>query len=117
MTDTANGATMMPDELRDAIDEYCARDPADIFREALEHTIEERNALIDMCNELKAENAKLRQQLADVTESMGRMEERCAKLRELVRDMWDWLAPIAVGGGVPMKGLHSRIHKLGVEVE
>lgn len=43
---------------------------------------------------LKAENAKLhelseqlRTQLADVTESMGRVEERCAKLRELVRDM------------------------------
>lgn len=34
----------------------------------------------------EAENAKLRQQLADVTESMGRVEERCAKLRELVRD-------------------------------
>ena len=30
-------------------------------------------------------NAKLRQQLADVTESMGRMEERCARLRELVK--------------------------------
>lgn len=33
------------------------------------------------------ENAKLRQQLADVTESMGRVGERCAKLRELVQDM------------------------------
>ena len=31
---------------------------------------------------LEAENAKLRQQLADVTESMGRVEKRCAKLRE-----------------------------------
>lgn len=30
------------------------------------------------------ENALLRQQLADVTESMGRVEERCAKLRELL---------------------------------
>lgn len=34
----------------------------------------------------EAENAKLRTQLADVTESMGRVEQRCAKLRELVRD-------------------------------
>lgn len=36
---------------------------------------------------LEAENDKLRTQLADVTESMGRMEERCAKLRKLVRSM------------------------------
>ena len=33
-------------------------------------------------DEIMAENAKLRQQLANVTESMGRVEERCAKLRE-----------------------------------
>ena len=33
-------------------------------------------------------NAKLRQQIADITESMWRMEERCAALRELVADMW-----------------------------
>lgn len=31
-----------------------------------------------------SENAVLRQQLADVTESMGRVEERCAKLREYI---------------------------------
>ena len=36
----------------------------------------------------QAENVTLRQQLADVTESMGRVEERCAKLRELVRAAW-----------------------------
>lgn len=36
---------------------------------------------------LANENAKLRQQLADVTESMWRVEKRCAKLRELVRVM------------------------------
>lgn len=39
----------------------------------------------------EAENAELRQQLADVTESMGRVEERCAKLRELVLDTFAWL--------------------------
>lgn len=33
--------------------------------------------------EILAENATLRQQLADVTESMGRVEEQCVKLREL----------------------------------
>lgn len=42
----------------------------------------------ELCDELnkqlKAENATLRQQLADVTESMGRVEERCAKLREYI---------------------------------
>lgn len=32
-----------------------------------------------------SENAALRQQLTDVAESMGRIEERCARLRELVR--------------------------------
>lgn len=58
------------------------------------------------------ENAKLRTQLADVTESVGRMEERCAKLRELVRDiyidMWnygEWLEPY-----------EQRMRELGIEV-
>ena len=40
--------------------------------------------------EIDEENAQLRQQLADVTESMGRVEERCAKLRELVVLNWEW---------------------------
>lgn len=40
---------------------------------------------------LAGENAKLRQQLADVTESIGRMEERCAKLRKLCADMHECL--------------------------
>lgn len=41
----------------------------------------------DRVRKAEAENAKLRQQLADVTESMGRVEERCAKLRGLVRGL------------------------------
>lgn len=41
--------------------------------------------------QLEAENAKLRTQLADVTESVGRIEERCAKLRELCADMHECL--------------------------
>lgn len=41
----------------------------------------------EVADRLKAENIKLRTQLADVTESMGRVEERCAKLRKLVRDL------------------------------
>lgn len=62
---------------------------------------------------IEAENAKLRTQLTDVTESVGRMEERCAKLRELVRDiyidMWnhgEWLEPY-----------EQRMRELGIEVE
>ena len=38
---------------------------------------------------LQAENAALRTQLADVTESMGRVEERCAKLRELLWELYE----------------------------
>lgn len=37
---------------------------------------------------LEVENAVLRQQLADVTESMGRVEERCAKLRKQAEKAW-----------------------------
>lgn len=40
---------------------------------------------------LERDNAELRTQLANVTESMGRVEERCAKLQELV----DYMTPIA----------------------
>ena len=47
---------------------------------------EEVTHLHGQLDKLKAENAALRIQLADVTESMGRVEERCAKLRELVGD-------------------------------
>lgn len=40
--------------------------------------------LRDDLQRANAENTTLRQQLADVTESMGRVEERCAKLREYI---------------------------------
>ena len=36
---------------------------------------------------LMRKNAETQQQLNDAMESMGRVEDRCAKLRELVRDM------------------------------
>ena len=42
----------------------------------------------DRVRKAEAENATLRQQLADVTESMGRVDERCAKLRELAEKAW-----------------------------
>ena len=51
----------------------------------------------------------------DVLELFEQVEHENAKLRELVQDMWDWLAPTAISGGVPIKGLHSRIQKLGIE--
>ena len=38
---------------------------------------------------VEIENANLRQQLAYVTESIGRVEERCAKLREYAKLMHD----------------------------
>lgn len=44
--------------------------------------------IIDHMRNANAENAKLRTQLTDVTESIGRMEERCAKLRELAERAW-----------------------------
>lgn len=42
---------------------------------------------------LEADMEGVRQQLADVTESMGRVEERCAKLRELCGELLDNLMP------------------------
>ena len=69
------------------------------------------------------ENAALRTQLADVTESIGRVEERCAKLRELVADMWFW----GYEGHMDSKsqewqmkhidGVLDRMREVGVETE
>ena len=58
----------------------------------------------------RAENAKLRQHLADVTVSIGRVEERCAKLRELL----DYVTPIAWYAASERE--RDRMRKLGVEV-
>ena len=81
---------------------------------------------------LEDENAQLRTQLADVTESMGRVEERCAGLRELVMDMW-WFTkaackkyprlfdPAAQGGQMVRPNMidsfEQRMRELGIEVE
>ena len=76
-----------------------------------------------LCNErdqLKAENAKLRQQLADVTESMGRVEERCAKLRELVRDALttiSWCTIDCCPSDNKKRELNARARELGIEVD
>ena len=39
-----------------------------------------------------------------------------AKLRELARDMWNWLAPTAIGGGAPLQRIVACMRELGVEV-
>ena len=83
----------------------------------------------------EAENARLRQQLADVTESMGRIEERCAKLRELCAGLWgvmwacaeqqcphrheDCFVVNGNGGGPKGHGecwYKQRMRELGVEI-
>ena len=72
---------------------------------------------------LQDENERLRSCLSDSAENSKQImheahvqEEENAKLRELVRDMWNWLAPTATGGGAPLQGIVARIRELGVEV-
>lgn len=90
-------AVMLQDRLNDIERNIC--DGIDFRQElneayALADELEDENAkLIVKLNaehivrqNVEAENAKLLTQLEDVIESMGRVEERCAKLRELVRD-------------------------------
>ena len=62
-----------------------------------------------------SENAALRQQLTDVAESMGRIEERCAKLRELVADMYEMAYPEYPSAF--KSAFADRMHELGVEVD
>lgn len=88
---------------------------------------------IDNPTLVEVENSKLRQQLADVTVSYGRLEMRCAKLRELVRDVhaigWSGFdcteCPVSFSGRCENNGgcnwlgiLTDRMRdELGVEVE
>ena len=68
---------------------------------------------------------QLRQQLADATKSMGRVEERYAKLRELVRDYDKMLGLVLAdyrGFDAPLSDathitLRMRMHNLGIEVD
>ena len=76
-------------ELADALDGKYGYQGYEIeLRKAADTICELRGALqvasVDY-GQLAAENAKLRQQLEDVTVSMGRVEERCTKLRELAQ--------------------------------
>ena len=71
----------------------------------------------------RGENEQLRKErdaldhLTDVLNATndGLLAEN-AKLRELVRDMWDWLAPTAINGGAPLQRISARMRELGVEV-
>lgn len=86
--------------------------------------------LRDDLQQANAENAKLRTQLADVTESMGRVDERCAKLRELVRALltcatngecdecrMNGATPWHVGEAQLCDGIWEHLRELGVEVD
>ena len=64
--------------------------------------------------DLADENDKLRTQLADVTESIGRMEERCAKLRELLQRTWDAFHDATAREFITVK---NELRELGVEVD
>lgn len=78
-------------------------------------------------DQLNAENAALRTQLADVTESMGRVEERCAELRGLCGEMFKEHQRIYHTGGVLKMGpsatnkqmahWYSECMRWGVEVD
>jgi len=57
----------------------------------------------------ESENTKLRQQLDDVTESMGRVEEQCARLQRLV----DYMEPIAWYAASPEE--RRRMREMGVD--
>lgn len=75
------------------------------------------SVLLDMADMLD-NNAKLHQQLADVTESMGRVEERCAKLRELCVKALEWLrwaGGITCPPEVPDE-FADELRELGIEV-
>lgn len=82
-------------------------------------------------DELLDENAELYTQLADVTESMGRMEERCAKLRELCRKFAEYVSQDRCDGCVCKRRcdngdidecwqrtkIREAAHELGIEVD
>ena len=80
------------------------------------------SVLLDVADALD-ENAKLRTQLADVTESMGRVEGRCAKLRKLAADAWCYINHPADSSWTHMRrkeardSLSDRMRELGMEVD
>lgn len=84
-------ATQIADSYKDTVPDCdCARDHRQLAEWLKKVRVYERvkKRSVSMIRKLKEENAKLSTQLTDVTESMGRVEERCAKLRELVLEVW-----------------------------
>jgi len=119
------------DELRKAAEYYDDSEVASIMRYAADTIWQLRDDL----QRTNAENAVLRTQLADVTESMGRVEERCAKLRKLAdglrycaNEAYGMCARVPVGGERPFTccplydfdsreyGCEKLMRELGIEV-
>ena len=96
------------------------RDHADNFKEPFRKRMHELDdyvdALIAENRRLQDENATLRQQLANATESMGRVEERCAKLRELVRQWYPHMLKRVGRDALKQWGQMDVIKELGIEV-
>ena len=104
------------DELRKAAEYYDDSEVASIMRYAADTIWELRESV----HRERAEADTLRTQLADVTESMGRVEERCAKLRELVRDVWHLFTEHGAVHPCDLPvvdAVRDRMHELGVEVD
>lgn len=65
--------------------------------------------------QLEAENEKLRTQLADVTASMGRVEERCAGLREACAELLE-MAESLDPDWLHWPEMYEELRKLGVDL-
>lgn len=72
---------------------------------------------------LMRKNAETQQQLNDAMESMGRVEERCAKMRKLLADAWGYINHPANATWTHKKrkevrdSIGDRMRELGVEVD
>lgn len=78
-----------------------------------EHTA--RCNLEKMLENAESENAALRTQLADVTESVGRVEERCAGLREACAELLE-MAESLDPEWLHWPEMYEELRGLGVEV-
>ena len=83
---------------------------ASVLREAADTIWQLRDDL----QRANAENAKLRTQLADVTESMGRVEERCARMRKACAELAEFLTEAE---WLQWPELRAELRELGVEAE
>lgn len=87
-------------------------------RDEWHRVAESKQDIIDHMRDANAENAKLRQQLANVIESMGRVEERCAKLRELAENLK--ACNSSCGRCIELYGIcehETELRELGIEVK